>query len=68
MVLPLSTMTIGEKLSIMESLWEDISQEPANVVSPAWHEEILKAREGSPAQRIPVELNDAKNLVRARLK
>lgn len=42
--LPLKEMTLHEKLAVMESLWEDISQEPESVESPAWHKDVLDQR------------------------
>jgi hypothetical protein len=42
--LPLSEMTLHEKLAIMESLWEDLIRTPESVESPAWHDEVLKER------------------------
>jgi len=38
-------MTTAEKLEAMESLWNDLSQNPENILSPEWHEQILRKRE-----------------------
>ena len=43
--LPLSEMTLEEKLQIMEALWDDLSRDPDALESPAWHEDILRARQ-----------------------
>jgi hypothetical protein len=43
--LPLSEMTTIEKLSLMEVLWDDLCRTAHEVPSPAWHGEILAARE-----------------------
>jgi hypothetical protein len=43
--LPLNKMTVEEKLQTMETLWEDLSANPAEIDSPAWHEEELRQRE-----------------------
>lgn len=43
--LPLHEMSIEDKISTMEILWEDISKNSSNYPSPDWHEDILKARE-----------------------
>jgi hypothetical protein len=43
--LPLNKMTVEEKLQTMEALWEDLSANPAEIDSPAWHEEELRQRE-----------------------
>jgi hypothetical protein len=42
--LPLSEMSVEEKLQAMEALWEDLSHNAA-LESPAWHEEVLVERE-----------------------
>ena len=42
--LPLSKMTLADKLEVMELLWADISRQPAELPSPAWHREILDER------------------------
>lgn len=38
-------MTVREKLSTMEALWEDLSRMPESVKSPDWHGEVLDERE-----------------------
>ena len=43
--LPLEKMTMPEKISTMEILWEDITRNSENYPSPAWHGKILKQRE-----------------------
>lgn len=43
--LPLSEMTLPEKLEIMEALWEDISRDAGGFESPEWHREVLEERE-----------------------
>ncbi len=42
--LPLSKMTLADKLEVMELLWADISRQPAELPSPAWHRDILDER------------------------
>lgn len=42
--LPLKDMSLHEKLSIMESLWEDLSRTPDAIESPAWHKDVLDER------------------------
>lgn len=44
-VLPLDKMTTADKLSVMELLWDDLCRAPQDLPSPAWHGEILAARE-----------------------
>lgn len=43
--LPLSEMTVPEKLQIMEVLWEDLSRNAAAFESPEWHGTVLQERE-----------------------
>lgn len=43
--LPLDQMTIADKLSVMEALWDDLCRTPENLPTPAWHGEVLAARE-----------------------
>ena len=44
-VLPLDRMTTGEKLQVMEEIWDDLCRTPEEVTSPAWHEAVLRGRE-----------------------
>ena len=37
-------MSLAERMEAMELLWRSISREPKNVVSPAWHGEVLQKR------------------------
>ena len=37
-------MCLHEKLSEVESLWEDLARTPDTVESPAWHKNILDER------------------------
>ena len=43
--LPLEKMSMAEKISTMEVLWDDICRDSDNYPSPEWHGEILKQRE-----------------------
>jgi hypothetical protein len=45
--LPLEEMTIPDKISTMEILWDDICRNVTEFTSPAWHGDILKSREDS---------------------
>jgi len=42
--LPLKKMTIQEKLSAMELLWDDLTRSPETIESPEWHKTILDER------------------------
>jgi Putative addiction module component len=44
-ILPLSQMSVAEKLRAMEMLWADLSRDEAQFESPAWHGEVLSDRE-----------------------
>jgi hypothetical protein len=41
----LETLTVTEKIGLMEALWRDISKEPEDVEVPEWHIRILEERE-----------------------
>jgi Putative addiction module component len=43
--LPLSDMSVSEKLALMETLWEDLSRNADALESPEWHRDVLEARE-----------------------
>ena len=41
----LKEMTISDKISVMELLWDDICRNDQDVNSPDWHGDLLKQRE-----------------------
>jgi putative addiction module component (TIGR02574 family) len=43
--LPLSELTIAQKLHLMEALWDDLTKHEQMLESPEWHEEVLRDRE-----------------------
>ena len=43
--LPLDKMSLAEKLRAMEEIWEDLTRLAGDIASPAWHEDILRARQ-----------------------
>lgn len=43
--LPLKEMSVGDKISVMEAIWDDLCQHAGAVTSPEWHKEILDQRE-----------------------
>ena len=45
LVIPLDKMTTPEKLRALEDIWTDLQQTPAEVPSPGWHADVLRARE-----------------------
>ncbi|WP_442485820.1 addiction module protein [Aeoliella sp. SH292] len=42
-------MSLDEKLEEMEALWQDISSNGSNYVSPAWHGHELEQRKAAAA-------------------
>ena len=43
--IPLDEMTTVDKLRALEDIWADLQHAPDEVPSPAWHADILHARE-----------------------
>ena len=43
--LPVSELSLAQKLDLMETLWADLTQDENKLKSPAWHETVLKDRE-----------------------
>ena len=43
--LPLSQLTLAQKLDLMEAIWDDLARDEKNLESPSWHEEVLRDRE-----------------------
>jgi hypothetical protein len=43
--LPLSELTLAQKLHLMEALWDELVKDEQTLESPRWHEEVLKDRE-----------------------
>ena len=68
--LPLSEMSVEEKLQAMEAIWADLSREPDRIESPPWHKEVLEETErrvGS-GEATFSDWEKAKISIRARLK
>lgn len=42
--LPLCQMSMPEKLEVIETLWADLSRNPAELPSPDWHRSVLAER------------------------
>ena len=42
--LPLDTMSVAEKMQVMETIWSSLCQKSGDVQSPEWHEEVLAER------------------------
>lgn len=43
--LPIDKMTLQEKLYAIDALWNSISFEPSEEVSPNWHQQVLHQRQ-----------------------
>lgn len=43
--LQIEQMTVAEKLSIMEELWDDLRMRAGGVPMPLWHKDLLEERE-----------------------
>ncbi|MEW6262424.1 MAG: addiction module protein [Thermodesulfobacteriota bacterium] len=42
--LPLSRLSLAQKLDLMETLWADLTRDEKKLESPAWHEIVLRDR------------------------
>lgn len=40
----IETLSVPDKLLLMERLWEDLSRRPADIPPPDWHGDILAER------------------------
>ncbi|MBM4328355.1 MAG: addiction module protein [Deltaproteobacteria bacterium] len=45
--LPLSKLTLAQKLDLMEAIWDDLTKHGEILESPDWHEQILEDREAA---------------------
>jgi putative addiction module component (TIGR02574 family) len=43
--LPISRLSLAQKLDLMETLWADLSRYEEKLESPAWHKAVLEDRE-----------------------
>ena len=44
-ILHLEQMSVAEKIRAMEAIWDDLKRHSSEVDSPAWHGEVLAARQ-----------------------
>lgn len=68
--LPLDQMTVAEKLSLMEMLWDDLTNRGSSIQSPAWHGEVLGERQAhleSGASTVS-DWSEAKDRIRNRVR
>ncbi len=68
--IPLAQMSVADKLQALEEIWNDLANTPKNIPSPAWHADILRAREKRIAQGSShfLDIAEAKQAVREQLK
>ena len=57
MEIALDTMTVPEKLRLMEALWADLSRHADTVELPAWHAQALRETEQRVAEGKEVALD-----------
>ena len=62
----ISTLTVSERLQVMEMLWNSLSS--ADYESPQWHESVLQDREQRVAsgQSVFMSLEESKRLLAER--
>ncbi|MEW6110910.1 MAG: addiction module protein [Thermodesulfobacteriota bacterium] len=44
---PLSKLTLAQKLDLMEAIWDDLAKHEKALESPDWHEQVLEDREAA---------------------
>lgn len=42
---PLESMSVEEKIQVMEIIWDDLCHNADSMESPSWHEDVLRERE-----------------------
>ena len=45
--LPLTELTVSQKLDLLETIWADLSRDEESLESPAWLEAILQDRDAA---------------------
>ena len=68
--IPLQAMTTTDKLQAIEDIWTDLARKADDVPSPAWHGDVLQAREQRVADGTArfVSVDEAKQLVLEKIK
>jgi len=68
--IPLDKMTTADKLRALEEIWSDLQRTPDEIPSPAWHADVLHARENRVRDRSSEfgDWSDAKRRIRERTK
>jgi len=67
--LPLSKLTLAQKLDLMEAIWDDLTKNEKTLESPDWHETVLKDREKALAagEAMVSDWEEAKEKIRRNL-
>jgi hypothetical protein len=70
MKVSLAEMTRQEKLDLMEALWADLTANPDDFESPAWHAEELEAtrKRVESGEEKPIDWEVAKRQILSKLK
>ena len=42
--IPLETLSVSEKIRLLESVWDSLCSKSGDVRSPEWHREVLETR------------------------
>ncbi len=68
--IPLEQMSVEDKLQAIEEIWADLAGTPESIPSPAWHADVLRAREKRISEGTShfLDLAEAKKAVREQLK
>lgn len=63
--LAIETLSVEEKVDLMDRLWESLAKSPENIPSPAWHGEVLAARQAKMdrGESKPIPWEEAKRQV-----
>jgi len=67
---PLESLTVPEKLVLLERIWDDLSRRPSDVPVPDWHGDVLAERRAAveAGKTSFVAWEDAKARLRERLR
>ena len=67
--IPLKKMSVHDKISTMEYIWDDLCRNAGDIASPEWHKDILDDREKSLKSRTDsfVDWEDAKRKIRKKI-
>jgi putative addiction module component (TIGR02574 family) len=67
--IPIDSLSLPEKLALMERLWADLSRRPADVPFPDWHGDVLAERLAAvrDGKTTFIDWDDAKKRLRDRL-